>query len=80
MELVEITFENTKGIARLIESNTWYAVWKVVLGESYLIIQNNHNKAETYVLIECSNNISEMKAKEQMPVIMWQVHKAIIAN
>jgi hypothetical protein len=80
MELIEISFENKKGTATLIERNAWNGLWKIVVGETYLVIQNNYLRAETYVLIEFSNNISEIKAKEQMPVIMWQVHQAIIAN
>lgn len=77
MEVIEIYFEKIKGTATLVESSTLYGKWKIVVGNKYLIIQHSYIDAESYKLVEYSNDVDIKKAIKQVPVIMWQIDKLI---
>ena len=73
MQIIEIHFETIKGTATLIETFAWASKWKIVVGSKYLIISHNYSKAETYTLMEYSNDVDVDKALKHMPIIMWQI-------
>ena len=77
MDIIEIYFEKIKGSATLIDSSGLHALWRIEVGEKYLIIEDSYTKAQAHTLKEYRDDVDLKKAIEQVPIIMWQIEESI---